>query len=195
MENLDSDLTLEPARTAVLLIDLQRRIVELPTAPHSGPDVVTRATALAAAHRAAGALVVSVRVDRPGVTEQPPGSELVPEAAPLAGDLPVVKHTWGAFHETGLDAALRERRIDTLVLTGIATNFGVEQTAHFADELGYRVVLPEDAMTGLDAHAHAFAFEYVFPRLGTVCRTDDVLAALGGTGRGDTQESPFRATS
>jgi nicotinamidase-related amidase len=172
--------TLEPARTAVVLIDLQRRIVEQPLAPHSGAEVVDRCVALAEAARATGALVVVVRVERPGVEAQPTGSELVPEVAPRPGDVEVVKHTWGSFQDTGLDATLRERGVDTLVVAGLATNFGVEQTARIADEIGYSVVLPEDAMSGLDAYAHEFAVDYVFRRLGTLCTTAEAIAALGG---------------
>ncbi|WP_233578948.1 isochorismatase family protein [Micromonospora sp. BL4] len=156
---------LEPARTAIVLIDLQRRIVAQPVAPHSGAEVVARCVTLADAARAGGALVVVVRAERPGVDAQPAGSELVPEVAPKPGDLEIVKHTWGAFQDTGLDAALRERGVDTLVVAGLATNFGVEQTARIGDETGYRVVLPQDAMSGLDAYAHDFAVDYVFRRL------------------------------
>ncbi len=61
---------------------------------------------------------------------------------------------------------------------GIATNFGVESTARAADDHGYSVVLVSDAMAGLDQHAHDFAVEYVFPKLGTVVTTDELLAQL-----------------
>ncbi|MCW3813243.1 isochorismatase family protein [Micromonospora sp. DR5-3] len=171
---------LDPRRTAVVLIDLQRRIVDLPTAPHTGPEVVDRCVALAEAARAAGATVVVVRVDRPGPDPQPAGSELLAEVAPRDGDVSVVKHSWGAFHETGLDEALRARGVDTLVIGGLVTNFGVEQTARIGDEIGYRVVLPHDAMSGLDGYAHEFAVDYVFRRLGTVCTTEEAIAALRG---------------
>ncbi|MFC5923223.1 isochorismatase family protein [Micromonospora vulcania] len=171
---------LDPARTAVVLIDLQRRLVDQPLAPHSGADVVARCVTLADAARAAGALVVVVRVERPGEDPQPTGSELVPEAAPRPGDLEIVKHTWGAFQDTGLDAALRERGVDTLVVAGLATNFGVEQTARIGDELGYRIVLPQDAMSGIHEHAHEFAVSYIFRAVGTVCTTAEAVAALGG---------------
>ena len=166
---------LDPRRTALLLIDLMTRIVEQPTAPHSGPAVVARSLALADAVRKAGGLVVSVRVERPGVAEQPPGSELVDG---VFGDLEIVKRTWGPFHNTGLEEALRKHAIDTLIITGIATNFGVEQTARFADEFDFKVILPEDAVTALDARAHEFAFDYIFPRIATVCTTAEVVAAL-----------------
>lgn len=82
-----------------------------------------------------------------------------------------------AFHDTGLEEALRSRGIDTLIITGIATNFGVEQTARFADEFGFQVIVPEDAVTALDAWTHEFAFDYIFPRIATVSTTAEVVAA------------------
>jgi nicotinamidase-related amidase len=169
----------DPQRTAAVLIDLMPRLVERPAlGPHDGPAVLARATRLAAAVRAAGGLVVTVRVERPDMAEQPEGSGFAPEAAPREGDLEIVKRTVGAFHNTGLDAELRARGIDTLLLTGIATNFGVESTGRAAQEHDYRVIYVEDAMTGLHEHAHRFAVEYVFPALGTVARSEDLLAEL-----------------
>jgi nicotinamidase-related amidase len=171
-------VSLDPRQTALIVIDLQIRIVGLETAPRSGADVVRQSMRLADAFRDTGGQVVIVQVERPGEDHQPPGSELVDEMVPRDGDLLITKHTWGAFHETGLHEELRSRGVDTLVLTGIATNFGVESTARAADELGYRVVLAEDAMAGLDAESHDFAVRKIFPGLGTVCSADDVLAAL-----------------
>lgn len=160
----------------MVLIDLMPRIVDLPTAPTSGADVLSRCVDLADAVRAAGGHVVWVRVERPG--DQPDGSDLA--VTPQQGDVVIVKHTWGAFHGTGLDDALRSRGVETVVLGGIATNFGVESTARAADEHGYAVVSVSDAMTGLDAHAHEFALDYVLPRLGPVRTTAEVVAELTG---------------
>ena len=154
------------------------RIVARETAPHTGPAVVARCVELAGAVRAAGGLVVWVTVVRPGADPQPEGSELAPECRPQPGDLHIVKHTWGAFHGTGLDDALRAGGVDTVLLGGIATNFGVESTARAADEHDYRVVSVSDAMTGLDRHAHEFALDYVLPRLGPVATTAEVLRVL-----------------
>jgi nicotinamidase-related amidase len=169
---------LEPRRTALVLIDLMPRIIGLNTAPLSGREVLQRCTALAEATRAVGGLVVHVRVERPGVEVQPVGSELAPELAPQPLDVEIVKHTIGAFHQTGLDDVLRGRDISTVVLGGIATNFGVESTGRAADEHGYEVVWVSDAMTGLDAAAHEFAVSYIFPRFGTVCTGTEYVAAL-----------------
>jgi nicotinamidase-related amidase len=167
------------AQTALVIVDLQTRIVAQRTAPRTGAEVVRRAARLADAFRRHGGLVVIVRVERPGVPTQPPGSELVAEMTPHPEDLLITKHTWGAFHETGLAERLRARGITTLALAGIATNFGVESTAREADEDGYKLLLVEDAMAGMTERAHAFAVEEIFPHLGTVCTAKDVLHALG----------------
>ncbi|GAA5037440.1 isochorismatase family protein [Actinopolymorpha pittospori] len=137
--------------------------------------------------RAAGALVVPVVAVRskPGQALEPgdPDQLPVPEVGTRPDDPLIVKHTWGAFHETPLEEVLRSRAVDTIVLAGIATNMGVESTARAADERDYRLVLVEDAMSGLAAHEHEFAVASIFPRLGTVTSSAAVLAALDPRGR------------
>ena len=168
--------SLDSARTAFVVIDLMPRIVTQPTEPSSGQEVLERCVALADGLRAQGSCVVWVRVERPGVDPQPPGSHLA--VTPQQGDLEIVKHTWGAFQGTGLDGVLRQRAVEHVVLGGLVTNFGVESTARAADDHGYRVIVVEDATSGLHALAHDFAANYILPRLGMVTRTDIVLAAL-----------------
>jgi len=171
-------LSLDPRSTALVLIDLMPRIVALDTAPLAGPMVLERCVALAKATRSVGGLVVNVRVERPGLDQQPEGSGLAPELDPQPGDLEIVKRTIGAFGRTSLDDELRSRGIETVALAGIATNFGVESTGRAADDLGYNTVYLTDAMTGLDEQAHEFAVSHVFPRLGTVCTGTEYVAAL-----------------
>lgn len=163
-------------RVALLVIDLIQRIVALPAFPHAAADVVQRSVALADSVRHAGGVVVWVRVERPGVDVQPPGSDFVAEIKPRPDDLVVVKRTWGAFQATGLDDELHRMEVRTLWLTGIATNFGVESTARVADELGYEVVLVEDAMSGSQPGEHEFAMSVIFPRLGRIARAHELLA-------------------
>jgi nicotinamidase-related amidase len=157
-----------PGRTALVLIDLMDRIVDLPLEPHSGRAVVDTAVALAREFRGAGVPVVAVRVERPGVSAQPPGSELVGEVADLA-DVVVVKRTIGGFHETGLHDVLRERGVSTLVVAGIATNLGVESTARAAADHGYDLVFVEDAVAEHDA-----AIALNFPHFGDVVASADL---------------------
>ncbi|MFJ7910889.1 isochorismatase family protein [Kitasatospora sp. NPDC096204] len=165
--------TFDPRGTALVLIDLMDRIVANPLAPRTGSEVVEASLELARRFRAAGALVVAVRVERPNVTEQPPGSGLVAEVAAAADEV-VVKRTIGAFQGTGLDELLRARGVETLVFTGIATNLGVESSARAAADHGYRLVFVEDAMAALTAEEHRASVELDFPRLGEVVAAGDV---------------------
>ncbi|WP_439674285.1 isochorismatase family protein [Embleya sp. MST-111070] len=153
--------------TALILIDLMPRIVALPVAPHSGEDVLARCRRLADVFRADANPVVLVRVDRPGVAEQPAGSDFA-EGLVRPGDVTIVKHTVGAFHGTDLDAQLRARGVERLVLAGLVTTMGVESTARAADDHGYEVEFVADAMSGFAADEHDFTVERIFPRFGTV---------------------------
>ena len=159
--------TLDPAHTALVLVDLMDRITALPLAPRSGEQVVATARELADTFRAAGSTVVLVRVERPGVAVQPPGSGLVAGLA-ADGDVIVVKRTIGGFHQTGLHELLSERGIKTLVLGGIATTLGVESTARAAADHGYELLFAQDAMAALTEDEHRAAVALNFPRLGTV---------------------------
>ncbi|WP_328751693.1 isochorismatase family protein [Streptomyces sp. NBC_00285] len=171
-------LALDPRRSALVLVDLMDRIVALPLEPRKGTEVLAVAEQLAAAFRAAGALVVLVRVERPGVADQPPGGGLA-AGLPRDGDIEIVKRTIGAFQGTDLDARLREHHVTTLVFGGIATNLGVESTARAAGDLGYDLVFVEDAMAALTAAEHEASARLDFPRLGTVVTADDVRFTSG----------------
>jgi nicotinamidase-related amidase len=184
--------TLDPV-PALVLVDLQKGIVGIPAA-HPSEDVVARAAELAAAFRARGLPVVLVDVSgrAPGRTDEGGAGgggafaglpddwmELAPELDAQPGDLRVTKQTWGAFHGTTLDAQLREHGVTLVVLGGISTSAGVETTARAAYEHGYNVVLVADAMTDRDADVHANSVERIFPRLGEVTTTAEVLERLG----------------
>jgi nicotinamidase-related amidase len=192
-------LSLDPRTTALVLIDLQRGIVARPVGPHSAAQVLEQAQRLAVRCREVGATVVLVRVayaadGRDRLTQPvdaapwggPPApdfSDLVPDIGPKPGDIVVTKRQWGAFYGTELDLALRRRGIRTIVLGGIATSFGVESTARDAFERGYELVFAEDAMAALSAEAHHFAVGTIFPRLGRVRSTADILGVLTNVAR------------
>jgi nicotinamidase-related amidase len=105
-------------------------------------------------------------------------SELVPEAGYQERDLLITKRHWGAFAGTELEAELRKRGVDTVVLGGIATNIGVESTARQGTGLGFAFVVVEDACATFNVEMQSFAFEKIFPRLAKVRKTDEVIAAL-----------------
>jgi len=181
--------TLDPA-TALVVIDLQKGIVALPTA-HPIGKVVQRAASLATAFRRHGLPVVLVNVAgrAPGRTDAgapgdvpPPGwTDLVAELDPHADDYRVTKLRWGAFHGTSLDAHLQDLGVTQIVLAGVSTSIGVESTARSAYEHGYHVVLATDAMTDLSAAAHDNSVERIFPRLGETATTTEILAMLDKT--------------
>ncbi|MEJ0013510.1 MAG: hydrolase [Bauldia sp.] len=193
-----ADLALTPKNTALVIIDLQHGVAGMNVAPHTAAAVIANTVKIAAPLKAGGGLIVPVRVafsaggaDRLAQpTDQqmqvPPGgmpanwSDLVPEIAALAADVVITKRQWGAFHGTELDLQLRRRGIDTIILTGIATNFGVEGTGREAWQHGYAVVFAEDAISAASADNHKFAVEKIFPRLGRTRPTAEIVAAIGG---------------
>ena len=192
---MPAEFALDPERVALVVIDLQKGIVGSTTLPHPAASVVANAAKLADACRARGAYVVLVHVGpspdgkdalHPTTDPQPPRpappagwDEFVPEIGPKSGDHVVRKRQWGAFYGTDLDLQLRRRSIDTIVLCGISTNFGVESTARDAYERGYNQIFVEDACSSRSAEDHAFPFRAIFPRIGVVRSTADVLQALG----------------
>jgi nicotinamidase-related amidase len=188
-----SMLQLNPKKTALVIIDLQQGIVAYKTSPHTSADVIERSARLAKALREKHGTVVYVHVNMadflklpadqlmrdPNAPPPPPeASELVVEAGHQQGDLIITKRQWGAFAGTDLEKQLRQRGIDTVVLTGISTNMGVESTARQGTGLGFGFVIVEDACSSQDAEMHKFSFEKIFPRLARVKTTEEVLAAL-----------------
>jgi nicotinamidase-related amidase len=185
--------TLDP-NTALVAIDLQHGIVAAPTTPYTGPDVVSRATQLAAAFRNHGAPVVLVRVTAaadgsdaaPGRTTRthagmapPDGWDvLVDELTTDPTDIVVTKRNWGAFFGTDLDLQLRRRGVTQIVLCGVATSIGVESTARAAHEHGYHVTLVTDAMADFDESTHNNSITKIFPRLGETGTTAEVIELL-----------------
>lgn len=190
-ENLD----LQPARTALVVIDLQKGIASMPAQPHAAETVIANAAQLAERFRQLEAFVVLVHVgpssdgkdalhpviDNPVAWSgsMPEGwDQIVPELGPNPGDHVVRKRQWGAFYGTDLDLQLRRRGIDTIVLCGISTNYGVESTARDAYERGYQQIFVKDACSARDADAHAFALQHILSRIGRIRSTQEVLAAL-----------------
>lgn len=189
-------LDLDPRTTALVLIDLQEGIVSRPLVPHTGSAVVERSVLLARTLAPAGGLVVAVHVafsadgaDRltqpvdsptpvPAGGLPPNWAELVPDVAALEPGVIVTKRQWGAFYGTELDLQLRRRGINTIILAGIATNFGVESTAREAWQHGYAAVIAEDACASMTPEMHAFSIEKIFPRISRVRSTAEIAEAL-----------------
>jgi len=191
-----TEQTLDLARTALVLIDLQNSNVKRELAPYSAEQTVGNCVLLAQEMRNRGAMVVYVRVLLNELPTPPADAPMRPSGAPpydaseladIAGveatDLVVVKRQWGAFYGTDLDQQLRRRGIDTIILGGIATNFGVESTARAAFDRSYKLIFAEDAMSSMDGDAHQFVCKNIFPKMGRVRSTRAVIDLLqAGTG-------------
>ena len=185
---------IDKSKTALVVIDLQKGVVGRQTVPHTSAMVVNNTAAIAEAFRTMGMPVFLVRVafsldgkdalrpivdaPWPAQTSLPDWTDIVPEMGPKPGDFVITKHQWGAFHGTELDLQLRRRGITTIVLCGIATNIGVESTARFAFEYGYNQIFAEDAMSALSSEEHSLTISKIFPRLGLVRKTKDILSDL-----------------
>jgi nicotinamidase-related amidase len=168
----------------------------MPLAPRGPSEIVANAAAIATGLARAGGTLVLVHVafsenmiDRLGQPVDapmalPPGglppdwAEFAPGIADLPADVVIVKRQWGAFHGTELDLQLRRRGIATVILAGVATNFGVESTAREAWQNNYAVIVAEDACASVSAEHHAFSIGKILPRVARVRSTAEILAAL-----------------
>jgi nicotinamidase-related amidase len=186
-------LALDPKTTALVLIDLQHGIMGMPVRPHSTDAVLKASSKMASAFREKHAKVVYVRVDINHLTPlnvdrsfgdpnaaPPPAiaSELVAAAGFQESDLLITKHHWSAFGQTELEDTLKKLGVTTIVLGGVATNFGVESTARHAVAVGFNVVIAEDACSTIEAEAHTFAIEKIFPMIGRVRTSQEIIDAL-----------------
>jgi nicotinamidase-related amidase len=184
---------LDPA-SALVVIDIQKGILARP-AVHPVQAVVANVVKLVDAFRTRNLPVVLVRVGWsadmgdmiktrvqafPPMTSVPAGfSDYAEELhADPARDILVLKHQWGAFYGTDLDLQLRRRGVTNIVLCGIATSIGVESTARNAFERAYNLTFAADAMTDVSLEAHERALSIIFPRIGEVASTDEILAKL-----------------
>ncbi len=188
-------VTLIDPKTALVVIDIQKGIVARPTAHPTAP-VVSNVVRLVDAFRAKPLPVVLVRV---GWAPDYGDALRTRTQAPLAGGAPppdffdyadelradpardilIHKRQWGAFYGTDLDLQLRRRGVTGIVLCGVATSVGVESTARDAWERSYNLTFASDAMTDLNAAAHDRALEIIFPRIGEIGTTSEILAKLG----------------
>jgi nicotinamidase-related amidase len=172
---------------ALIVIDLQKGIVAIPTASPTA-DVVARSAELSRAFRKRGLPVVLVNViaATPGRTDAgarvgsfPEGwADLVPELDQQPSDHLVSKRCVGAFFGTDLHEYLQGRGVTQVFVTGIATGSGVESTMREARDRGYNVVSVVDAMTDRDAETQRYCIEKVFPRISETGTTADVLSLL-----------------
>ena len=106
------------------------------------------------------------------------GGTLLARVAPLPGEVVVMKRRTSAFAGSDLAEVLRGGRIDTLVLTGIATSGVVLSTLRQAADLDYRLTVLADACADRDEEVHRVLTEKIFPRQARVTTVDEWIASL-----------------
>lgn len=105
--------------------------------------------------------------------------EIVPELAPAADDVVIVKSRYSGFHGTSLDSVLRSRGLRNLLMVGIASNVCVESTLRDAYFLEYWPVLIADATMPAGSREIQMATEYnVRTFFGWVANSEDVATVL-----------------
>lgn len=159
-----SAFPLVPTRTALINVDMQRCFVaDSPLAAPDGRALVDKINGLIRTCRTAGSLVVHTRgwmaKDRSNLgvmaelvppflidlyTEGTPTAELHDALDVAPEDLIVDKTRYGAFHGTDLAQQLRQRGIETVIISGIATNICCETTAREASQHDFRVIFLSD---------------------------------------------------
>jgi ureidoacrylate peracid hydrolase len=198
----------DPRRTALLVVDMQNGFLEPGTAfalCEAAPAIVPNVNRLAAALRAAGGLVVwvlntftpesLVSWSHLHETLTTPGGRAARAAAMAAGsrghalwagletapgDLFVPKTRFSALIQgsSDLEARLRARGIEAVLVTGCVTNVCCESTARDAMMLNFRTTMVSDANAALSDDAHAASLLGFYQTFGDVTTTDEAVAVI-----------------
>lgn len=206
----DSDVAdwIDPARTALVVVDVQRAFAseESPLAGESDLSTsiatVPRVAELVELARELELVVAFTRsVRRADGADDPaevydvvpgiyagdtgplcragaPDTAYVEGVEPRPGEYEVEKKRYDAFHGTPLDFYLRSEGVDTLLVCGFATDVCVEGTARGAHERGYDAVLVSDCCASSTEERHRTAIEFFGRNLGGVASLDGVREAL-----------------
>lgn len=203
--------TFDGPKTALVVVDMQNFFMapgQLAAAPMAD-DIMPNVNRLAAAVRAAGGLVVWIRnqvlpesVDswatfherfvpaesQGRLKEMAPGSfghALRPGLDVQPQDLIVAKRRYSAFiaGSSGIELVLRDRGIDTLIITGVATNVCCESTARDAMMLNFRTLMVSDGCATVTDQEHADALTSFYLQFGDVQKTDEIIARLQAPAR------------
>ena len=194
---IEPAFTVNPARTAVLIMDYENEIVNMLPEDVRGP-LIERASAILREARQAKIqiiyVVVRFRDGYPEVNPQnrlfsslkqsgrlvegTPGAEIDARVTPQPGDIVVTKRRVGAFSTTDLETILRSKNITKLVLFGISTSGVVLSTVRWAADMDYSLVVVSDACADRDPEVNRVLMDKVFPWQATVVTSHEFLKAI-----------------
>jgi nicotinamidase-related amidase len=188
-----SDLKLDIAHSALLVMDFQTAVVEGYAVDQDRLLAATGGVIAAARHCGMRVIYVVVAF-RTGFPEISPrnkvfsalkasggmAAEIHPRIVPAAGEIIVAKRRVSAFMGTDLDMILRSNGIHTLVMCGVITSGVVLSTLCHAADSDYRILVLRDCCSDTDQSAHALLVEKVFPRHATVLTSIELIHSLKG---------------
>lgn len=139
------------SNVALLVIDMQKCLVN--DNPYDGESVVNRIKDLLAIARYNNKEVVYVRhndKDDPDIKYGADGWQIYDEIAPQNGEFIADKTFNSAFHRTNLKEYLDSKSIDTLIITGMQTEYCIDATLKSAFDYEYNIIVPEGTNTTYD---------------------------------------------
>ena len=193
-----TNIEFDPASTALLVVDMLKDFFDDGGAMvlEGGKALYPPHQKLLAAARAAGMPVLWLNQSLPpddSLFEMRAvhclagswGAEVVDELRVEAGDIVIPKRRYSGFFQTTLDLTLRERGIDTVIVTGVVTNICVRSTVHDAFFLRYKVLVPEDLVMATSSEAQAVTLYDIDTHYGAVTDLEAVLKVLERWREGD----------
>lgn len=107
--------------------------------------------------------------------ESSDGAKIIDELTPAPEDYVIKKRRYSGFFQTDLKLLLDSLEIDTLIITGAATDVCVRATATDAQQFGYYVLVPKDCVAGTCEKQNEAALEHIRYILGDIVTTQDIV--------------------